>query len=140
LVSHSICTGAFDTLLKRCSTSAHDVTHDIAAMTTSRRCPTHHGLDLTRRVLLMSNGPRAQVAEAVVNTLPKRRQRETIHHDPQFYRIRNHLVDFLVRRSRQLQAGLGEPRLVSPGIESERHASAGTGDGAGRIDAVAPSK
>jgi hypothetical protein len=98
---------------------------------------------LSDKVLLMSNGPCAQVAEVVVNTLPKRRQRETIHHDPQFYRIRNHVVDFLVRRSRQLQAGLeepvrGGPRLVSHGLESEMHAPAGTGDSAGGPDAVAP--
>ena len=56
---------------------------------------------LADRILLMSNGPRAGIAEIVVNTMPRDRVRETIHHDPQFYRIRNHLVDFLVRRSKE---------------------------------------
>jgi nitrate/nitrite transport system ATP-binding protein len=124
-----------DELLKICAATRQTVfmiTHDV-----------DEAILLSDKVLLMSNGPRAQVAEVVLNTVPKRRQRETIHHDPQFYRIRNHLVDFLVRRSRQLQAGLEQPvtrgpRLVSPGIESETHAPAGTGDGAGGPDAVAP--
>jgi nitrate/nitrite transport system ATP-binding protein len=108
-----------DELLKICAATRQTVfmiTHDV-----------DEAILLSDKILLMSNGPRAQIAEVVVNTLPKRRQRETIHHDPQFYRIRNHLVDFLVRRSRQLQAGLeepvrGEPRLVAPGLESETHA------------------
>ena len=85
---------------------------------------------LSDKILLMSNGPRARIAEVVLNTLPKRRQRDTIHHDPQFYRIRNHLVDFLVRRSRQLQAGEGEttfgaPSFVSPGLIETVPAEAG---------------
>jgi nitrate/nitrite transport system ATP-binding protein len=124
-----------DELLKICAATRQTVfmiTHDV-----------DEAILLSDKVLLMSNGPRAQVAEVVVNTLPKRRQRETIHHDPQFYRIRNHLVDFLVRRSRQLQAGLeepvrGGPRLVSPGLENETHAPAATDDSAGGPDTVAP--
>ncbi len=123
-----------DELLKICAATRQTVfmiTHDV-----------DEAILLSDKVLLMSNGPRAQIAEVVVNTLPKRRQRETIHHDPQFYRIRNHLVDFLVRRSRQLQAGLeepvrGEPRLVAPGLESETHAPVDTGDGAGGPDTAA---
>jgi nitrate/nitrite transport system ATP-binding protein len=55
------------------------------------------------RILLMSNGPNACIAEAVMNTLPRPRDRHNIHHDPQYYRIRNHLVDFLVNRSRLFQ-------------------------------------
>jgi nitrate/nitrite transport system ATP-binding protein len=59
---------------------------------------------LADRILLMSNGPRARIAEIVVNTLPRERTRHALHHDPQYYGIRNHLVDFLVERSRRLQA------------------------------------
>jgi nitrate/nitrite transport system ATP-binding protein len=54
---------------------------------------------LADRILLMSNGPQARVAEIVRNTMPRDRQRATLHHDPQYYRIRNHLVDFLVARA-----------------------------------------
>lgn len=78
---------------------------------------------LSDRIMLMSNGPGARIAEIVVNTMPKGRSRETIHHDPQFYRIRNHLVDFLVNRSKGNQAlasgnarSASSPRIVSPGL------------------------
>ncbi|MBK9393558.1 MAG: ABC transporter ATP-binding protein [Uliginosibacterium sp.] len=55
---------------------------------------------LADKILLMSNGPRAKIAEIVEITLPRQRTRASIHHDPQYYRIRNHLVDFLVNRSK----------------------------------------
>ena len=80
---------------------------------------------LADRIFLMSNGPQARIAEIVVNTLPADRSRATIHRDPQFYKIRNHLVDFLVRRSKMLQqsgADGGEPsatRIVRPGLEDD---------------------
>jgi len=74
---------------------------------------------LADKVLLMSNGPRARIAEIVVNTLPRARTRHALHHDPQYYRIRNHLVDFLVERSRRIQAaddGPSVPLVVTPGL------------------------
>jgi nitrate/nitrite transport system ATP-binding protein len=83
---------------------------------------------LADRILLMSNGPRASIAEIVVNTMPRDRVRETIHHDLQFYRIRNHLVEFLVRRSKTIQeseaasqgAASGRaPVVVRPGLVGE---------------------
>ena len=60
---------------------------------------------LADRILLMSNGPNACIAEIVENTLAKPRERHSIHHDEQYYRIRNHLVDFLVNRSKLYQTG-----------------------------------
>jgi nitrate/nitrite transport system ATP-binding protein len=76
---------------------------------------------LADRILLMSNGPRARVAEIVRNTMPRDRQRATLHHDPQYYRLRNHLVDFLVSRSKDLSHGRApmRPPEVSPGLEPE---------------------
>jgi nitrate/nitrite transport system ATP-binding protein len=53
---------------------------------------------LADRILLMSKGPRATIAESVKNTMPTSRSRNTMHHDPQYYPIRNHVVDFLVSR------------------------------------------
>lgn len=55
---------------------------------------------LADKILLMSNGPLAKIAEIVEITMPRERTRAEIHHDPQYYRIRNHLVDFLVNRSK----------------------------------------
>ncbi len=72
---------------------------------------------LADKILLMSNGPQARVAEIVRNTLPRDRQRATLHHDPQYYPLRNHLVDFLVTRSKHLSHGKAptHPPTVEPG-------------------------
>ena len=77
---------------------------------------------LADKILLMSNGPNACIAEIVHNTVGRPRDRHTIHHDPQYYRIRNHLVDFLVNRSKLYQSGEAkrpaQPPVVRPGLES----------------------
>ena len=75
---------------------------------------------LADKILLMSNGPRARIAEVVRNTLPRDRTRTSMHHDPQYYRIRNHLIDFLVTRSKQIQSVGAGPRVpleIAPGLE-----------------------
>ena len=54
---------------------------------------------LADRIVLMTNGPKARIAEVVVNPLPVDRRQGQIHHDPHYYAIRNHLIDFLVSRS-----------------------------------------
>ncbi|WP_321938018.1 ABC transporter ATP-binding protein [Paraburkholderia sp. J8-2] len=78
---------------------------------------------LADRIFLMSNGPRARLAEIVVNTMPRERTRESLIHDPQFYRIRNYLIDFLVRRSATIQQDIEQGRdmhqmtqIVHPGL------------------------
>jgi len=82
---------------------------------------------LADKILLMSNGPKAVIAEIVNNSMPRERSRHSIHHDPQYYRIRNHLVDFLVHRSRQIQSGElprpSQPLQVSPGLIADTPAS-----------------
>ncbi|MCW0233721.1 MAG: ABC transporter ATP-binding protein [Ferrovibrio sp.] len=55
---------------------------------------------LADRIVLMTNGPGARIAEILVNTLPKTRTRETLHQLADYYPMRNHLLDFLVRRSK----------------------------------------
>jgi nitrate/nitrite transport system ATP-binding protein len=106
-----------DELLRICAETHQTVfmiTHDV-----------DEAILLADRVLLMSNGPRARVAEIVRNTMPRHpgqgRTRATLHHDPQYYRIRNHLVDFLVARSAELSGGRAPPRPVevSPGLAPE---------------------
>ncbi|RZI62732.1 MAG: ABC transporter ATP-binding protein [Rubrivivax sp.] len=80
-----------DELLKICAATRQTVfmiTHDV-----------DEAILLADRVMLMSNGPNARVAEIVVNTMARSRQRATLHHDPQYYPMRNHLMDFLVERS-----------------------------------------
>jgi nitrate/nitrite transport system ATP-binding protein len=78
---------------------------------------------LADKIVLMSNGPLARIAEIVEVTMPRNRTRAEMHHDPQYYRIRNHLVDFLVNRSKDyagLMLGNDEakhPPVVRPGLE-----------------------
>lgn len=55
---------------------------------------------LSDKIFLMSNGPRAKLAEIVTNPLPRNRTRASMHHDPMYYEVRNHLIDFLVHRSK----------------------------------------
>jgi nitrate/nitrite transport system ATP-binding protein len=81
---------------------------------------------LADKIMLMSNGPHAKIAEIVEVTMPRNRTRAGIHHDPQYYRIRNHLVDFLVNRSKTYAGAEAEmfhdpknPPLVRPGLEGE---------------------
>jgi nitrate/nitrite transport system ATP-binding protein len=57
---------------------------------------------LADRILLMTNGPYAQIAESVKVDIERPRERSSIIHDPAYYPIRNHLVDFLVTRSKEL--------------------------------------
>lgn len=74
---------------------------------------------LADRILLMSNGPQARVAEIVVNTLSAERHRSTLHHEQGFYAIRNHLVDFLVERAAKLSHGRAPatPWVLAPALE-----------------------
>src|SRR5437764_2263998 len=60
---------------------------------------------LAERVVLMTNGPNAVLAEIVENPLPKERQRKDVHRHPLYYGVRNHIIDFLVSRSRNFAAG-----------------------------------
>jgi nitrate/nitrite transport system ATP-binding protein len=53
------------------------------------------------RVVLMTNGPNAALAEIVENPLPKTRVRAGFHRHPLYYGIRNHIIDFLVTRSKR---------------------------------------
>jgi len=57
---------------------------------------------LSDRILLMTNGPKARIAESVKIPIPRPRTRTGIIHHPNYYKTRNHLVDFLVNRSKDL--------------------------------------
>src|ERR1700756_912949 len=77
---------------------------------------------LADRIVLMTNGPGAVLAEIVDNPLPKERARADVHRHPLYYAVRNHIIDFLVSRSRGFaeREGLGrDPRkvpVVRPGV------------------------
>jgi nitrate/nitrite transport system ATP-binding protein len=67
---------------------------------------------LADRIVLMTNGPGARIAEILVNTLPKTRTRETLHQLADYYPMRNHMLDFLVRRSKNF--------IPPPGWDAKR--------------------
>jgi nitrate/nitrite transport system ATP-binding protein len=88
-----------DELLQICAATRQTVlmiTHDV-----------DEAILLADRILLMSNGPGAGIAEVVENVLPRGRTRQTIHRDPRYYALRNHLLDFLVTRSKRYRNGAG---------------------------------
>jgi len=101
-----------DELLKIWSGSGQTVfmiTHDV-----------DEAIYLADRILLMTNGPFARVAESVEISIPRPRQRDAIIEHPHYYRIRNHLVHFLARRSKELagrREGGGKPETVRFGEE-----------------------
>ena len=57
---------------------------------------------LADRIMLMTNGPNAVFAEIVDNPLPNERSRSDFHRHALYYGMRNHIIDFLVTRSREL--------------------------------------
>jgi nitrate/nitrite transport system ATP-binding protein len=84
---------------------------------------------LADKIFLMTNGPGAVLAEVVENPLPKDRSRLDLHKHPYYYALRNHIIDFLVTRSKtftsitpdhdprrvpHVRPALAEPALVAP--------------------------
>jgi nitrate/nitrite transport system ATP-binding protein len=69
---------------------------------------------LADRILLMTNGPFARVAESVEITIPRPRNRTAIVEHPNYYAIRNHLVQFLGKRSKELAGQASDGATQSP--------------------------
>jgi nitrate/nitrite transport system ATP-binding protein len=69
------------------------ITHDI-----------DEAIYLSDRVLLMSEGPRARLAEDVTIPLPRPRERTSLFKDPRYYEVRARLVDFLHGRNPPVSA------------------------------------
>jgi nitrate/nitrite transport system ATP-binding protein len=90
---------------------------------------------LADRVVLMTNGPDAVFAEIVENPLPKERKRTDVHKHPLYYGVRNHIIDFLVSRSKgfakevkggydRRQVPVVRPGAPEPVIAAEKTAAA----------------
>lgn len=76
--------------------TAFMITHDV-----------DEAIYLSDRIVLMTNGPGAVIAEIVENPLPKDRKRTDFHKHPRYYGVRNHIIDFLVTRSKSFAAEQG---------------------------------
>ena len=66
---------------------------------------------LADRIILMTNGAETEdgyvpggIGEVVINTLPSKRTRAELHHLDGYYELRNHVVDFLIKRAKPDQA------------------------------------
>lgn len=105
------------------------ITHDI-----------DEAIYLADKIVLMTNGPGAQIAEIVLNPLPKDRARDSFHKHPLYYALRNHLIDFLVTRSKNFAAEIAEkaaagkehdprrpPVILPAGLEKPITALSGAG-------------
>ncbi len=90
------------------------------------------------KVVLMTNGPGAVLAEIMENPLPRERLRSDVHKHPLYYAARNHIIDFLVSRSRSFldeagssydprNAAIVRPGLPEPSIARPNPSTAGRG-------------
>ena len=66
---------------------------------------------LADRIILMTNGAETEsgyvpggIGEVVINTLPQQRTRAELHHLDGYYELRNHIVDFLIKRAKPVEA------------------------------------
>jgi nitrate/nitrite transport system ATP-binding protein len=106
--------------------TAFMITHDV-----------DEAIYLADRIVLMTNGPDAVLAEIVENPLPKERGRVDIHRHPLYYAVRNHIIDFLVSRSRTFLTEVGkqlDPRhvpVVRPRLRDHAQAVASASHRAG---------
>ena len=79
---------------------------------------------LADKIVLMTNGPGAMIAEIVENPLPPERKRDEIHRHADYYPLRNHLIDFLVTRSVTFRDEMPDgydrkkPPVVRPGAQT----------------------
>jgi len=101
--------------------TAFMITHDV-----------DEAIYLADKIFLMTNGPGAVLAEIVENPLPKDRGRTDLHRHPYYYAVRNHIVDFLVSRSKTFaddvpghdprnvpMVRIGKPELVIASVSEE---------------------
>ena len=63
------------------------ITHDI-----------DEALFLSDRLVMMTNGPAASIGEVMQIPFPRPRDRARIMEDPEYYKLRNHALDFLFHR------------------------------------------
>jgi nitrate/nitrite transport system ATP-binding protein len=104
--------------------TAFMITHDV-----------DEAIYLADKILLMTNGPGAVLAEIVENPLPEDRGRVDLHRHPLYYPLRNHVIEFLVSRSKNFasessdhdsrnvptfRVGMSEPTIVDPPNKVDR--------------------
>ncbi|MBV9126445.1 MAG: ATP-binding cassette domain-containing protein, partial [Verrucomicrobia bacterium] len=85
-------------LWRRDKRTALMVTHDV-----------DEALFLSDRIVMMTNGPAAEVGDILEVKFPRPRERQAVMAHPDYYRLREHLITFLEERSHLK----GEARVAS---------------------------
>ncbi len=94
--------------------TAFMITHDV-----------DEAIFLADKIVLMTNGPDVMIAEIVQSPLPRDRHRQDVHKHLDFYALRNHLIDFLVERSRTFRQDMPKdhdprhPPVVNPVVPTK---------------------
>jgi nitrate/nitrite transport system ATP-binding protein len=65
---------------------------------------------LSDRIALMTNGPDAELAEVLDVTIPRPRTRAALIDSPEYVRIRNHILHFLVQGAKREQHTGSRPK------------------------------
>lgn len=81
---------------------------------------------LSDRIALMTNGPEAELAEIIEVNIPRPRTRAALIDSPEYVRIRNHILHFLVKGAKHEQhTGGGRNGATRPLPKPEREVAAG---------------
>src|SRR5713101_3640063 len=79
------------------------VTHDV-----------DEALFLSDRIVCMTDGPAAEVGEILPVHFPRPRERKAVLEHPDYYELREHLIEFLEVRAHRRRANLDKSTPVSP--------------------------
>jgi nitrate/nitrite transport system ATP-binding protein len=75
---------------------------------------------LSDKIALMTNGPEARLAEIIDVNITRPRKRETLIDEPEYNRLRKHVLHFLVERSRKMQENAaGKLSAISSQLQTE---------------------
>lgn len=89
-------------LWRRDKKTALMVTHDV-----------DEALFLSDRIVMMTNGPAAEVGDILEVNFPRPRDRKTVMEDPDYYRLREHLMTFLEVHAHRKPSEAGFPPVFS---------------------------
>jgi nitrate/nitrite transport system ATP-binding protein len=89
-------------LWRRDKKTALMVTHDV-----------DEALFLSDRIVMMTNGPEAEVGDILNVTFPRPRERKAVLEHPDYYKLREHLIEFLEVRAHRKSASVQPPPPAS---------------------------
>jgi nitrate/nitrite transport system ATP-binding protein len=90
-------------LWRRDKKTALMVTHDV-----------DEALFLADRIVMMTNGPEAEVGDILNVTFPRPRERKAVLEHPDYYKLREHLIEFLEVRAHKKNSAVPQNPLTPP--------------------------